>query len=821
MPSHLYSIDAGLLVPQGVAAMDGVLTVADTGHNRIAFYDIAALPAAQPTYAGGPGTDPAVEGLRLPGAVTFLAPDSLAVADTFNGHVDQYSATAGGWVFQGAISPGSTFVPDVAGEGNALFILDAPNRRIQRAAPTGAVTTHLTDPHWLDPTALAIGSGYLWVADAGRHQVFRYDNTFTRTAIGGYGSAPGKLRTPRGLAFDTATNTLYVAEAEGDRISAFDTTGAPRGGIPLPTGFHQLHKLALDTGRLYAADAGANSIHVIDLTKPADALTLREGVLDFGSVGIGYRLGRPITIRNQGTSPALVTSASVQGAGFTLADTPPLTVPAGAERPLLIRYTPPSPGLAAGQLRVETNSANTPTLFADLLGEGLTVEPMALALVLDRSGSMADSSGSMSKIERLRSSCQLLIDLLSANERDELAVVPFSTTASTGLPRSPLSPATVTAAANVIAGLAPGGLTSIGDGLQRAFTELTTSTLSRRNIIVVTDGIENTAPLIADVPIPGGSRIFSIGVGLPEFLDTAKLQELAAGTSGYFQITDANYALLPKFFVQIFSDLVGQQMLIDPTIQLSQGGTRDITTDVSSGEHTLTAVLTWENPASNFTIEMITPEGVVLDETRCSWVTRGDRHLACSLSPRPAGRWTIRVRALATTGIESCVISALARSDHHFTWNFVAPPRESTQEPPPTVAPSSGPDLFPPAPSFFTPPNGLRVGDRVRLEIRPDPGAVIRGGTVGIRPPGRSLYELRSRYEGIDLDRVDRMPETGCRTPAAWRQTRLIRRSGSAASEFTLDGPDGVYEGRVRIMALTDDGERLQRERSFQILVDP
>ena len=247
-------------------------------------------------------------------------------------------------------------------------------------------------------------------------------------------------------------------------------------------------------------------------------------------------------------------------------------------------------------------------LSADLLGEGLAVEPMALALALDRSGSMDESSGAMSKIERLRSSCQLLIDLISPNGLDELAIVPFSTAATVDLSRSALSPTTVAAARNAVASLTPGGLTSIGGGLRAATGELATTILTRKNVIVVTDGIENTAPAIADVPPPSGTRIYSVGVGLPEFIDVGKLQALATGNGGYFQITDASYSLLPKFFIQIFSDLVGQQLIVDPTFDIQPGQTHDVSLDLSSGEHDLTAVLTWEDPASDFAIELITPE---------------------------------------------------------------------------------------------------------------------------------------------------------------------------------------------------------------------
>ena len=114
----------------------------------------------------------------------------------------------------------------------------------------------------------------------------------------------------------------------------------------------------------------------------------------------------------------------------------------------------------------------------------------------------------------------------------------------------------------------------------------------------------------------------------------------------------------------------------------------------------------------------------------------------------------------------------------------------------------------------------MRVGDSLRLEVRPGRGVTIQSGTLKIRPPWKSLHELQQQFADVDLDRVDRVPDTGYRMPAPWRSIRLAINSDAAAGAFPFDGPDGIYEGRVRISAVTDDGERLQRERSFHILVD-
>ena len=42
-----------------------------------------------------------------------------------------------------------------------------------------------------------------------------------------------------------------------------------------------------------------------------------------------------------------------------------------------------------------------------------------------------------------------------------------------------------------------------------------------------------------------------------------------------------------------------------------------------------------------------------------------------------------------------------------------------------------------------------------------------------------------------------------------------------ASAEIALDGPDGIYEVRVRIDAETNVGEQFQRERTLQLLIHP
>lgn len=848
MASLAFSISAGLAVPQGVAVGGGLLAIADTGNNQIALLGIPGLPGGTATRLGGPGTSAAAEGLRLPSALTFAAGGQLVVADTHNSHLDRYAGAGAAWTWQSStaafpgVTPAPGLIADVAVSGTDLLLLDATNRRILRLDPTGAATLHHADPTWLDPAAIAVGGGALWVADAGRHLLIRYDGAFNRTAIGGFGTAPGRLRAPRGLAFDAAGGVLFVAEGAGSRISSFDSAGIFQEAVALPaTAPHDLHKLAYDASadRLYVADAASARIHCIDYGTAAADVALEPASLHFGAIGVGYRLRMPVGVRNSTGAAVTVTGASVVGDGFTLDVTSPatpLTVPAGGRDDLWVRYAPTTERSSFGRLRVDLASQAQPALPLELTGEGIGVEPLALGLVLDRSGSMTLSAGAVSRIERLRGACAMLIDLLSPTAANELAMVPFSSTAAVDFARQALSPAAVTSAKGVAAGLQAGGMTSIGAGLQLAFGQLAPSALDRRSVIVLSDGMENTAPMIADVPVPAGTRVFTVGIGLPMFLDADRLRALAGTTGGYFQITDGADHKLAKFFVQIFSDVVGHQMAVDPFFTFSAGQSNDVPVSISSGESDATVVVSWDRVGSKFDIELVSPAGTVYSRPDFAWIAEDDRHLAIRMALRGTpfeepGQWTVRTTAKSTAAAtELAAVSVLVASDFQLAWDLVLMNGERTSIVPPDAVDGWDAELTGPSPArTLEPPANLSRGDRLRLEVGisgPRQDVRVIGGVVELRQPSTSLAALQQKWSGLDLDRErkgrpPRLPRPPKPGPIVKQRLRPDKRRGVAVADLRLDGPDGVYEAYARVLARTRDGELVQRERSLSIYVQP
>ena len=256
-------------------------------------------------------------------------------------------------------------------------------------------------------------------------------------------------------------------------------------------------------------------------------------------------------------------------------------------------------------------------------------------------------------------------------------MVPFSTSAAVDFTRQALSAPAVTSAKAVAAGLQAGGMTPIGAGMQLAFSQLAQSALDRRTAIVLTDGMENTAPLISAVPVPAGMRVFTVGVGLPQFLDADRLRALAGTTGGYFQITDGADHKLAKFFVQIFGDVVGRQMAIDPFFDFQAARATTSRSSCPATARPRSPSWSWDRPGSRFDVELESPAGARYSRADFDWVAEDLRHLTIRMLLRGTpfeepGRWIARTVAESTfAASELAAVAVLVSSDVHLDWDLV------------------------------------------------------------------------------------------------------------------------------------------------------
>jgi len=122
------------------------------------------------------------------------------------------------------------------------------------------------------------------------------------------------------------------------------------------------------------ASAGLSSataaIGPVDVQQAA-ALRASASEIDFGSVAASAATERALSIANTGTGPLTLTALAIDHAAFRLSGvSAPLTIPAGAERPVTIRFAPGGDDPAAGTLRISSNDLAQPTVDVTLRGNG-------------------------------------------------------------------------------------------------------------------------------------------------------------------------------------------------------------------------------------------------------------------------------------------------------------------------------------------------------------------------------------------------------------------------------------------------------------------
>ena len=240
-------------------------------------------------------------------------------------------------------------------------------------------------------------------------------------------------------------------------------------------------------------------------------------------------------------------------------------------------------------------------------------------IVFDRSGSMSATGASgRSKIDEARDAASLFVQLVLAGTGNRLGLVSFSTAASSPVD-APISAVTAAGQATlvgpapyiggVVGGLTPGGSTTIGGGLDAARQQFPGPGANPRNILLLTDGLQNTPPMVADIEgMLGGISIDAIGYGTPANLDGALLSALAAAHGGRY--AQGNTSLqLEKFFAQAFGNIFEAGLLMDPEFDLPAGRNATPIPFSVCEEERITVVLGWDNPAASLLMDVKTPLG--------------------------------------------------------------------------------------------------------------------------------------------------------------------------------------------------------------------
>ena len=243
-------------------------------------------------------------------------------------------------------------------------------------------------------------------------------------------------------------------------------------------------------------------------------------------------------------------------------------------------------------------------------------------VVIDRSGSMSEGDGTgRTKIEAARDAVSLFVQLVQAGTGNRIGMVSFSSSASSpadfGI-ADVTDPNKQTLIGNApysggdVGALTPGGATSIGDGLDAARLQFPAPGANPRSILLMTDGMQNTTPDIADVEGDLGSiEVHAIGFGTASNLDGPLLMTLAGAHSGlYMRATDG--LALEKFFTEAFGNIFETGILFDPEFDLPADRDGEPISFPVCGEEAITAVVGWDRTDTHLQLEITTPGGAIV-----------------------------------------------------------------------------------------------------------------------------------------------------------------------------------------------------------------
>ncbi|MCW3094692.1 MAG: von Willebrand factor, type [Chthonomonadaceae bacterium] len=246
----------------------------------------------------------------------------------------------------------------------------------------------------------------------------------------------------------------------------------------------------------------------------------------------------------------------------------------------------------------------------------------AIALVFDHSGSMVEDAGDgIRKVDKLREAANIFLTAMLPG--DGVSVTRFDDTSQILMNVTDVGPVTVgagrlAAGSHLGAEIDPAGLTSIGAGVVNGKATLDaaqaagTPHYDNTAIVVLTDGVENTAPLLVDVRSSLTANTFAVGLGKAENISIAALSALTQAHNGYVLITGAitsdQAARLNKYFLQILAGATNANIVLDPHGELTAGAEHRIPFWVSESDIGLDVFLLSPAPfLADFQLE--TPDG--------------------------------------------------------------------------------------------------------------------------------------------------------------------------------------------------------------------
>jgi Mg-chelatase subunit ChlD len=419
-------------------------------------------------------------------------------------------------------------------------------------------------------------------------------------------------------------------------------------------------------------------------------VTLATPSVSFGDVPDQLTTFAPVQLHVRTCQPVTVTITGVTGANFSVPPGQgPVTIdhqPGSSQQTASVHVAFHAVGALgmpqAGSVTIEASYVDRDGYDAPAPGSTVVLGPFtvnlsatpvarptaAVAMVLDRSGSMAEAAGvAGTKYDLLRSSMQVVADV--ARTGDGVGLVTFDDVVMTlsgveemgplGTPPPTGSGRAAVAAMLAGADLVPRGLTGIGQAMIAGAGVLDAERLGGATpfavfaMLVMTDGNQNVAPDVEDPAVvaavaPYSSGLYAVGLGEPGNVSDTTLGAIANAMLVTGDMTAAARRFrLTKYFIQILSGVTRNAIVVDPQGELHLGTEHRIPFQVTESDIELDVIaLCPLAPLLEFTLEA--PDGTRIDPafaapTLIHQVNREDAFYRFSLPVDPAvrgeGRW--------------------------------------------------------------------------------------------------------------------------------------------------------------------------------------
>jgi hypothetical protein len=295
---------------------------------------------------------------------------------------------------------------------------------------------------------------------------------------------------------------------------------------------------------------------------------------------------------------------------------------------LWVIYKTSNPGdVLPPQTVTVQDSAGTQSWNITILGKTVARKTAAVAMVMDRSGSMSEDRGDgQSKHDSLQRAASIFVDAML--EGDGVGLVRFNQDAQIlqpivqlgggGLSDTNRGNTKDTINGN---GLDPNGQTSIGDGIfeGRAILTSTTTPFDVKALVVLTDGMENSPRMIADVADQINEFTYAVGLGQPQNISVSALQQISGNNGGYLLVTGAittdNRFMLEKYFLQILAGVSNAEIVLDPQGQIFEGRVERVPFQLTSADSGVDVILLTPNTkVVDFRLQ--TPGGRIIEPWR-------------------------------------------------------------------------------------------------------------------------------------------------------------------------------------------------------------